>query len=69
MNKPDFKGFVNHIIECGWEGDIDWRDIQEMGIQFGLLKEVEMKEPCGEVCSCRKYGVDFPTTCYRKTYE
>lgn len=67
---PDFIGFANKMFGISWAGcHADGGTIQELGEQYGLLKETEMQEPCGEACMCRECGADFPTNCYRKTYN
>lgn len=48
--------------------DVDGADIQEFGIDAGLLEPFKVDEPCGEACECA-VGYDFPTTCYRYTQE
>jgi len=60
--------FANHIINGAWEGDWDGGAVQDLAVQYGLLKPTEMAEPCSGGCGCREHGADFPTTCYRKTY-
>lgn len=68
VSMPDLKGFVDDIIEvCFNDGGIDGYDIQEMAIEYGLLKKVEMSERCCEACRCAEHG-DFPQTCYQKAY-
>lgn len=44
----------------------DGGDIQEWGVELGLLKAVPVSAPCGEGCVCADYG-DFPMDCYRPT--
>lgn len=62
--------FANHIINGVFEGgDWDGGELQSLAVQYGLLKPVEMKEPCAEEgCQCVANGADFPAICYRKTY-
>lgn len=56
------RAFCRDALHEFWEGD---GEMQDMGERHGLLFEVEVKEPCGEACSCAEYGADFPTECYR----
>jgi hypothetical protein len=64
LASPDLRGFCIAVLRVAQEGhDLDGSEIQELGVKFGLLSEVEQKEPCGDSCSCAEYG-DFPTTCY-----
>lgn len=61
--------FANHVINGVFEGgDWDGGELQSLAVQYGLLKPVEMRERCGEACSCAENGADFPATCFRKTY-
>lgn len=63
------KAFADFMLGVSFDGGgIDGADIQEKGAELGLLREQEMQEPCGEDCACAEV-CDFPTTCYRKTYE
>ena len=67
--KIDFVGFSEAILG-GWiEGySFDGFDIQELAVQYGLLRSQEMQEPCGEICACRDFQSGFPTECFRKTF-
>lgn len=46
--------------------DVCGGDIQEWAVEYGLLKEVEVTEPCGEGCECASIA-EFPLTCYELT--
>lgn len=70
MSEPDWKPFVNAMLEASWDGlDADGGDIQDLAEKFGLIKLVKVWSPCGENCRCASYEFDFPVECYRKTYE
>ena len=62
------RGFANRIMEL-WPSasEVDGADIQEAAVEFELLVETEVLEPCGNTCMCAECGADFPTKCYRKT--
>jgi hypothetical protein len=64
------KGFVDEIIDLGFEGDLDGREIQGIAEAHGLLKKVRMEAPCGEHCTCLEMvgSEEFPIDCYQKTY-
>ncbi|PCI54173.1 MAG: hypothetical protein COB36_10805 [Alphaproteobacteria bacterium] len=69
--KPDFEGFMDEVLEHVFDGGgFDGVELQELASTFGILKTVEMQNPCGEACNCEALvGADsFPLTCYRKTY-
>ncbi len=67
--KTDFKGFADEMIAAAWEAyDLDGAQIQEMAENHGLLVQKTMTEPCCDDCMCAEVS-DFPTTCYRKTYD
>ena len=64
-----FKEFANAVIEESFEGgSLDGGQLQEMALEHGLLRELEVQVPCGDDCRCAEYG-DFPMICMRKTYE
>jgi len=50
-------------------GTLDGCDIEEIAVRHGLLKAVEVTEPCRDedvgTCPCAECG--FPTNCYRLT--
>jgi hypothetical protein len=47
-------------------GDVDGASIEEWLIECGLLKSVDVTEPCDpENCVCAEFG--FPSKCNRKT--
>lgn len=58
--------FARHMLTEVWpEGGIDGGELQDLGERFGLLKPVEVTEPCGSYCACDYYSADFPMTCYK----
>ena len=47
--------------------DLNGGDVEEIALKHGLLKSVEVFEPCSEVgCICAEVG-DFPLYCNRTT--
>lgn len=64
------RGFALAVFDsAGWP-EIDGcsaEDLQSLGERYGLLAPVRADSPCGEVCACNDFGVDWPVTCYRKT--
>jgi hypothetical protein len=65
------RGFSREIIDCH-TGSLDGCEIEDLGVEYGLLDRVEATETCkpydehGETeCGCAEYG--FPITCYRRT--
>ena len=64
----DTFGFLDAVFNYAFEAvDLNGADIQEMGVKYGLLKEVQATEPCRDDCDCASV-TDFPTQCYRTTY-
>lgn len=66
----ELEGFARELIKLSdFRGDIDGGDFQDLAIRYGILKGVEVAEPCGPMCNCAEYfGYDdFPQTCYRPT--
>lgn len=62
------RAFARDILDAGFDGNLDGIDIQNLGIQHGLLVETVMDAPCGESCRCADYCTDdFPVTCFRFT--
>lgn len=61
--------FFRRAWETASEGrELDGSQIQEWGEQLGLLRGIEVTEPCGDGCNCDEMtGGDFPMTCYRPT--
>lgn len=55
----------------GERGDWDGGELQELGVKHGVLHEVPVTGPCGEVCACAEYydEDDAPWTCYRLAPE
>lgn len=65
---PAFVAFADDVLAMAWEGaGPDGDDIQQAALRHGLLCEVTVTEPCGEVCACAEVG-EFPAVCYRKRY-
>jgi hypothetical protein len=60
------RAFALDVLEDFHLGDLDGGDRQDLAVKHGLLRSVEMTEPCGESCVCAEYG-DFPMDCFRKT--
>lgn len=62
--------FINHIINGVFEGgDFGGGELQDLAVQYGLLKPVEMQAPCSkDHCQCADNDAAFPTICLRKTY-
>lgn len=61
-------GFVDAIIQVVWDaGSLDGGDIQDLALEHGVLKEVDILEPCSEFCACAEV-TEGPYKCYRKTY-
>lgn len=48
---------------------MDGGDIQDWGVECGLLKAVTVSAPCGEGCVCDAYDGTYPTECYRPTFD
>ena len=74
MSKLDFEGFAKAIIESPWyETNFDGGDIQALGVEFGLLKEVETNGVCpgmvGYDCTCLEVVGEIPDTCFRIQYN
>lgn len=66
--KPDFEGFARHVMTDRFGGGLDGFDLQDLGVQFGLLKPVTVEKPCCEVCRCANTDA-FPQVCYKITFE
>lgn len=63
---PQLKGFAHELIKVVFEGgSLDAGDLQEMALDYGLLRKVEVTESCGEGCRCAEYD-NFPCNCYRR---
>ena len=69
------KAFVVAVMSAWPIGEIDAADLQELGIEHGLLKlqEPSPTKPCSDGCTCAKYlyekeFADGLVRCYRKTY-
>jgi len=68
-NKPDFEGFSKAAMQTLFdEGGLDPFDLQDMGLEYKLLKEVQVTEPCGEYCNCSEND-NIPGLCYQPTYK
>ena len=51
MSKPNLQGFADEIFQAAWDAyTLDGGDIQEIGVRFGLLKEVTRTERCADDC-------------------
>jgi hypothetical protein len=59
------------MVEWPETYDLDGGDLQDIAVKHGLLKTLEVTEPCGEHCFCAEYHGDFDApggvTCYRRT--
>ena len=66
----NFQDFSNEIIDKSNDGDIDCDTVNDLAVKYGLLKEIQVSEPCCDSCQCvDMVGIDeFPIGCYRKTY-
>lgn len=62
----DYAEYGRRVLEAHRDeiGDIDGGWLQDVAIECGLLHEVDVSEPCGEVCNCLEYG-EFPGKCLR----
>ena len=49
-------------------GDLDGGWLQDTLIEYGFLVEIEVTEPCGELCFCAEWD-DFPQTCVRRAED
>lgn len=62
----NLRGFANSMIGICFEGgNADGAQIQEYGVNHGLLKPETRSDRCEGVCACVEYG--FPTECFRRT--
>lgn len=64
------EGFARELLKLSdFRDDIDGGDFQDIAIKYGILKGVEVTEPCSPLCNCAEYfgSDDFPQTCYRST--
>lgn len=65
----DFVKFANYVLDEMFQfGNVDGGDIQDMGLQCGLLETKRFDEPCGSECVCADLADGFPLWCNRKTY-
>ena len=60
------RGFAEAVMESWPHGDVDGGALQDIAEEHGLIKLVEVNEPCCEDCVCAEVG-SFPLECYRKT--
>lgn len=60
------RGFAVDVMKFWPDYDLDGGDLQEIAEKFGLIKPIQVSEPCGPSCSCAEYDSTFPTTCYRR---
>lgn len=60
---PDWEAFGRAILaeRDGWDGF----DLQDLGVEHGVLIAISVTEPCGDGCVCAEYADEWPTTCYR----
>ena len=66
--KENFKDFADAMLECAFEGgDMPGGEIQELALEYNLIKEVLVGVPCDDFCPCSEIG--FPQICYRKAYK
>ncbi|MHC5194859.1 hypothetical protein ACYSUW_13990 [Pseudomonas frederiksbergensis] len=62
----NLRGFANSMIDICFEGgNADGGQIQEYGVNHGLLKPEVRSDRCEGACACAEYG--FPTECFRRT--
>lgn len=47
----------------GYPGDIDGGQVQALALQYGLIEEREVTEPCGEGCTCAEVVDVWPVEC------
>lgn len=61
------EAFARELLALSdFRNDIDGGDFQDLAIKHGILRGVEVTEPCSPVCNCAEWD-DFPQTCYRST--
>lgn len=61
--------FAKEIIDEALQGgSYDGGDIQDLAVDYGLLKPTEATESCGNNCYCAEEFGEWPITCYRKEY-
>lgn len=68
MAELDFEGFARHVMLNRFDGDLDGFDMQDLGVQFGLLKPVTVTKACCSTCMCDEVD-SFPQVCYKLTFE
>lgn len=65
------RNFARRVMEAWPHGDVDGWELQDAAIEFGLLQETRVHEPCGEQCQCAEYFSsdewDSGVTCYHPT--
>lgn len=63
------QAFADEIIDtgCGQETVLTSRDIKDIAMKHGLLKEIVQTESCGQACECESKS-SFPTQCLTKMY-
>lgn len=62
------RDFAQRVIdETDDGGDVPGDAVEAAAEACGLLRKVEVAEPCGEGCACAEACADFPTDCYRAT--
>jgi hypothetical protein len=61
------EAFARELLALSdFRNDIDGGDFQDLAIKHGILRGVEVTEPCSPVCNCAECD-DFPQTCYLST--
>lgn len=56
--------FAKWVFDEARDGsDLCGGDVQDKGVELGLLLEVAVTDACGPCCPCAEFG--FPLTCYR----
>ena len=71
MKKIDYEAFAKAIIGydyCSY--DLDGSTVQELGVEHGLLVEMETHGVCvdAENCYCLTMVGEIPDTCFKLTY-
>ena len=60
----ELRDLLRRVITMTLEG-ADGGDVQVWAASVGLMKEVEVTEPCGDCCTCAEVGL--PAICYQFT--
>ena len=56
--------FARRVLNHQNLGDVDGGDIQDWGLELGLLVKVRVSKPCDENCNCEDFD-EFPQDCVR----